>query len=290
MNKDIPKGDFRWAGRSWWYNFRHLPTRFVEADARRIQVDLSSRYAKLTKVWNPTMNSEWICRLYLAAKSIMASTLLINKMYFADRNNLRAVSPYLAYYSVFTLLKGLLYMDPGTPWKGGDILKTTHSKTITEACKFIGVFDQTIAAQIKTKVLRLKACRELLSYRMPTSGDQGFDTENDLVEVCQLFAELIQFYSEILANSIAKYAEAKSFIFEDAVAQPLYEVEIEGHIFIDFMDISRLISLSRNSPKPVNVWFLMKEGWVDDFFGSWCSEDDSGFNPDLGLDVLFDIP
>ncbi len=48
----------------------------------------------------------------------------------------------------------------------------------------------------------------------------------------------------------------------------------------------------RKYPLPTNIQHIMSEGHVEDFFGSWCAEeetDDDIFDPDENWYIIFDV-
>ena len=85
----------KFASRDWFYLFREIPLCFEEKSCESVASRLLQRYSRITKAWNIDQNSEWLCRLYLAAKMIMVATLQINAMHYSDDRNLRIVVPYL---------------------------------------------------------------------------------------------------------------------------------------------------------------------------------------------------
>lgn len=96
------------ANRDWSYDYESLPYVFSDNDCQRVADRLQQRYSALAKQWNPEINSEWTCRLYLAAKLVMSATLHVNSASYAESRNLRVVLPYLHYYSVFCHLQGMI--------------------------------------------------------------------------------------------------------------------------------------------------------------------------------------
>jgi hypothetical protein len=58
----------------------------------------------------------------------------------------------------------------------------------------------------------------------------------------------------------------------------------------------RLYYIQRKHPVPTNLLHMMSEGHVEDFFGSWCNNEnkrdqkDGDFNPDENWGIIFDVP
>ena len=280
------------AGRNWFYDFRELPQSCDERKFEKTSTKLSTRYSKITKAWDKDRNSEWICRIYLSAKMIMTATLQLNALAYGHDKNLRLISPYLAYYSFLSLLRGIVYTLPEVKWDDGQLVRISHSKAIELACAHIASFDKVLANSIKQKTIELKAARELISYRSPSSGDRNIPTFQDIETVATLLAELAQFNSEILEASIIKKADGKTFEFRGNYITDLSDVTIEGINFFDKEDLYRLNYLKRKYPLPPNILHIMTEGHVEDFFGAWIADEDTEdtFNPDEGWQLIFDIP
>jgi len=280
------------AGRNWYYDFREINVAFSEASCERVAASLLERYSKLTKAWSPELNSEWTCRLFMAAKLVMSSTLHVNAAHFAEDRNLRVVVPYLRYYSVLSLLRAVCYTLPEHEWKDGQLIQIPHGKAIDGALVHLRRFDKTVADSAETEMRELKAERELISYRAPSSGDDQVSEKNQFLSLCILLAEVAQFNSELFESSLLKHADSAHFRILSEYAEQIASVEIDGHYFGDREDAHRLGYLARKQPYPVNMQHFMKEGHVDDFFGSWVADEESEefFNPDKMQHIIFDIP
>lgn len=280
------------AGRNWYYDFREIDATFSEASCTKVADSLLERYSKLTKAWSPELNSEWICRLFMAAKLIMSSTLHVNAMYFAEDRNLRVVVPYLRYYSVLSLLRAVCYTLPEHEWKDGRLITILHSKAIDGALEHLRRFDKAVADSTEAEIRELKAERELISYRAPSSGDDQVSGKNQLLSLCTLLAEVAQFNSELFEFSLLKHADRANFRLLSEYAKRIASIEIDGHHFSDREDAYRLDFLARKQPYPVNLQSFMREGLVDDFFGAWVADRGANafFNPDEMQNIIFEIP
>lgn len=250
------------------------------------------RYSKITKDWNEEKNSEWLCRFFLGAKLVMAATLHVNALHYAESRNLRIVIPYLRYYSVFSLLRAVCYSLPEVEWKGGAIINIGHGNAIGAAITHLRRLDTKVASNIEKEISRLKAERELISYRAPSCGDEQTSEKNRFLRTCKLLAEVAQFNSELFEASMNKYAGNDIFPLKYDYLKKLTSVEINGHYFGDKEDAWQLDYLAQNHPRPANIVHLMSEGLVDNFFGAWASpsEDANMFNPDKQKSIIFDIP
>lgn len=281
----------KYANRNWWYKFQKLPELVREQDVQDRSQDLLQQYAVLTKAWNSDLNSEWVVRIFYAAKMVLASSIMAQSLRFAEAKNLRPVVSYLSYYTVMHSLRAILFTSPQAKWNDGEILQTTHSKTINIACDTIAYFDKELSQRVKNSTLHLKAFRELISYRAPSSGDNFEKPDFDVYEYCRLFLEIAQLQSELIEVSFKKHS-ATSFELNQDFTRHVYEIEIDGTYFLDNEDWHRIGYLARKHPSPTNILHMMSEGHVEDFFGSWRAQDEvlGSFNPDDNWSILFDVP
>jgi hypothetical protein len=107
--------------------------------------------------------------------------------------------------------------------------------------------------------MRLKAFRELISYRAPSSGDNIEKLDFDVFRHCRLYLEVAQLQSEVLETSIAKRVPA-SFELDEAFIHHVYEVEIDGILFHDNEDSYRIGYLARKHPASKNILHIMQKG------------------------------
>jgi hypothetical protein len=281
-------------GYDWFYEFRQIPNMIEHGKGNSAIGKLFSKSAELTKNWSIIENSKWICRNYLAMKMIFQATLNLNAAKFAEAKNLRAVIPYLKYYAILALSRGIAYTDV---FEGGEIdklLTLSHSKARSITKSALARFDSKIAKDYEQLFNKLKANREIISYRSPTSGDFLCKQLENMDHIYELLADIIQLNSEVLERSMNKNTNEIHHRFDYNICMPVIQHEIEEEYFFDNEDGWRLDYIKRKIKKPLNVLFLMTEGHVEDFFGSWCSGDDevmeTSFNPDLGWNLIFDIP
>lgn len=282
-----------YAGRSWSYEFRCIPATCDEGAVTKTCERLLQGVAPVTKDWDNEKNAEWISRIYFAAKMILSSSVMAQSLEFASAKNLRSVISYLDYYTVLNTLRAIILTNPHTAWENGALLATTHTKTINVAMAIVSQFDKSTAEKASRHITHLKAFRELISYRAPSSGDAFQKPDIDVIGFSRLCAEIAQMQSELIEVSILKNAKG-TFTLSDEAIQRICHVEIDGISFFDREDSYRMGYLQRKYPLPTNILHIMSEGHVEDFFGSWCSksenEDESLFNPDENWSILFDVP
>jgi hypothetical protein len=285
------------AGHNWWYEFVSIPRHFSENAVKRFSNRLTEQCAQQTKKWNSDLNSQWVCRDFLALKMILSSSVMAQSLEYAEEKNLRVVISYLEYYTVLNLLRAIVFTDPNTPWNSGKVIQQSHSTIINNSTGVLAKLDRQLANAIKEQTEYLKASRELISYNAPTSGDHLARLELPLktIDLCRLLAEIAQLQSEIFENSVSKHARA-GFTIKHEHFSLVCSKDIEGYSFDDHEDGYRLHYIQRKHPIPTNLLHMMSEGHVEDFFGSWCNNEekrqqqDGDFNPDQNWGIIFDVP
>ena len=284
-------GKMQYAGREWRYDFQKIPELFEETLVSRRAQKLMRQFAPLTKSWNADLNSEWTVRAYFSAKMVLAASVMAQSLRYAEERNLRAVTSYLSYYTVMHSLRAIAFTSPNVDWNNGEILMMTHSKTINVACDEIAQFNRKLSGSVKAAVLHLKAFRELISYRAPSSGDRFPKPDFDIYGYSRCFLEVAQLQSELLEALIDKNV-TETFELQDEVLSHVTDIDMEDVHFHDQEDWYRLGYLARKHPRPTNILHIMSEGHVEDFFGSWCAEeeDEGSFDPDENWQILFDVP
>lgn len=286
------------ANRDWWYEFRCIPQVFSEKTIEKYSLATLKLFSKFTKNWTDELNSEWLCRVFLAAKMVLSASLMLNSLEYAERKNLRISSTYLEYYAIQTVLRAALFTSPLTDWAEGGLIKLPHRTSINKACDILAKLDKDFAQRLKTYIFHLKAYRELVSYRAPSSGDSFSKAEFDLnlVTLCQLLSEIAQVQSELMESSLIKHAGGTQCIFLDEYIEQVCHTEIDGFSFWDKEDQYRLDYLRRKHPWPTNIMHIISEGHVEDFFGAWLPRDENEgeendtFDPDQNWRIIFDVP
>jgi len=292
--RKIVEGQFSFAGRKWWYEFHALSNFFKEEGIKKYVTHLSTTYSKLTKTWNDELNSEWIVRIFMALKMVLSSSIMLESLEYAKKKNLRIVITYLEYYSILMALRAVIFTSPFTEWKEGNLIKLEHVKIINIVSNILSGLDKGFAQEIKDDVFHFKAYREWISYRAPSSGDSITKTKmsEDVIDICRILVELAQLQSEVLETSLEKNIK-RNFLFKNEYIKQVCRAKIGGTIFWDNEDAYRMDYLRRKYPLPTNIYHMMSEGHVEDFFGSWCAKNKDGedvFNPDENWRIIFDVP
>jgi hypothetical protein len=197
-------------------------------------------------------------------------------------------------------MRACILTSPRERWKGGELVKLTHTKAINVSCDILGALcPLPYSEKIKSDIGLMKAHRELISYIAPSRGEEDMDllSESDLISLCTVFAEIAQLQSEILEASLQKKAPAGLKVtLKDEYLVQACTIKIDGLEYTDQEDGYRLGYLRRKHPLMSNVCQIISEGHSEDFFGSWtaredvCDKEEHSFNPDKDWRIIFDIP
>ena len=288
-------GSTKYAGRTWIYDYRALFDLCSEKDFQIWWQKKNKAILKLTTPWDDKKHTEWLLRNMLAAKMIMGSTLHLNSLDFAVETNLRVVESYLEYYSVLHAIRSLTLSMTSQNWQNEALLNQNHSAAVNIACDAVAELNKVEGQKFRQAIVRLKANRELISYRAPTSGNEWKQVDLDLTYICIIFCELAQLHSELLETAIEKkYASGMNFNLHINDFKVLYNPKIDGHVFPDSEELYRIEYLLRKHPMPTNICHILTEGHVDYFFDAWGAEDEGNnkqlFNADTNWQRIFDLP
>lgn len=115
--------------------------------------------------------------------------------------------------------------------------------------------------------------------------------ESYLIEKCALIVELSQFYSEKLECHLNKKNEFK-FELDFSLLQKGFQYEGKIINFFDDEDWYRIDYFKRKQQYPVNLYYTLREGMVDDFFGVWNNDNCAGdlFNECENIQIIFNMP
>lgn len=289
--RKLTDGKKHYAGRTWFYDYRHMQATFNEADVAAFAESASQHFARLAKCWSAELNTQWLARMYFAMKLVLSASVMAQSHEYAIRMNLRPVVSYLRYYTVLQSMRAVMLTSPTTAWLDGGILEATHSKTLNVASDVLRLIDKTWAREAKCQVEHLRAIRELISYRAPTGGEPNLGASCDALSLCAVNLEVAQMQSELLDFSLTRHCKE---VYE--VGPEILDVcaaDIAGVYFVDDDDYMRMGYFVRKHPHPANISHMMTEGHVDDFLGAWLprdEEDAAVFNPDDDPRIVFALP
>lgn len=276
------------------FHYSALAKYLNENDIENGKGKLNNNFSKITAVWDSSLNSEWVLRNYLAVKMILSSTVLLTSLEYGKQKNIRVTEPYLLYYSLLNVSRAVLFTSPIVEWKNGEIMQASHSKIINIVGDAIGQFNKESGEEIKSTLERAREYRELFSYRFPASGIKDFAVSFDeTVDLCSFLAEFAQMQSEVLEKKNFKKTTIETTLNKDILSLGfLYKGKTFS--FLDDEDWYRLDFMTRKQPFPVSLFFTLTEGMVEDFFGSWCSDEEDEdidlYNPDENWRLIFPMP
>lgn len=274
--------------KSWFYDYKFLRS-CDQSKVRKTYDGKRIAFLRLAEQWSDELNSEWISRCYLAIKMIMSATIQYNSSVFSEEKNIRVVVPYLNYYASLSMCRAVVLLSPDCKWGGGKLFAISHHDALVKACENLKSLDSGFAHSARSYLLELKEDREYISYKAPTSGDRNLVSDaSNIIDLLRAFAEIAQFYSEILQEVLDENLDCEYKFLDDNV----YDLaDVLGRF--DREDWYRADYMRRKSKRPYSLNILAKEGHVDDFFGSWCEGDghqEGNFDPDLDIRVIFSLP
>jgi plasmid maintenance system killer protein len=277
------------------FNYTILPTEIDHAILTRYCNDTRMRYASLTKNWSNELNTQWHLRMYLSVKYLLAATVMAASAEYTDEQKVLVAVPYLNYYAILNCCRAFLYTVPDLIWKGQSTIEATHNSILNSTSnnmrRLIPDFPNSY-----TKRLRMaQAQREIFSYRFPASGPAFFEnwspvTVQEAIHMCSLLAEVAQLNSECLSSSLNKNAPGPYLIVGGEGFELCSMYEGSDFDDVDYDDAYRSTKYAKHGSKPLCLYWTATEGLVEDFFGSWCAEENApeyAFNIDQHWRIIF---
>lgn len=277
------------------YEYRLINTVFTKKQLENHNNRLLEQFSIQTKKWDTELNTEWTARNYMSAKMLLAATLMLNSVTFANKRNLKVVEPYLLYYALFSCCRGFILTLPNTDWKDGSMFELSHQKIINITVDGVARFNIPYSKTLRKTLIRAKDYRELFSYKMPTSGISSLPKEvsvsiEEIITLCTLLAELAQFQSECLERSLNKNCSSQEYGYSDSALEKVIWYTTEDYAFVDDDDAYRISRIIKKLGCPTNIQMTISAGMVDDFFGAWFEDNNNdSFNPDLNTELIFDF-
>jgi hypothetical protein len=277
-----------------YFKYDYLENEFTSEEISKNLLSSEQLFANLIKEWNIDRNSEWVIRNYIAIKMILASSVMLSSVQYAQERNLKIVEPYLHYYSLLSCCRAVIYTSPLVEYQNGNIFQLTHKKTINIVGDIISKFNKDKGSDFKLDIDKAREYREIFSYKFPAKGvqDEHLSTMKTIY-ICSLLCEIAQFQSKILENTLYK-KEIKGSDLDWSTLTKGFQYESEHFTIIDDEDYQRLNYISRKQKSPLSLHLMMTEGLVEDFFGAWHSgnDDDSEecYNPNKNWQIIFPVP
>jgi hypothetical protein len=231
----------------------------------------------------PEAAEQWIARTYISVKYLLAASLMLSSAEFASARSLRIVEPYLLYYALFNSSRALLLMIPEQLWNDGGILDDpTHSKVQNVVYDYMRYLSGDVADRYREISGRALATREMFSYKFPAQGLRGSFASivpelGDVTALCQFVAEMAELHSECLQSSFRTLPDVELPNASEALRRFLqYEHKSLNIAVVDDEDWYRLWQFARHSNKPLSLHLTARPGLVEDFFGAWGPDEESG--------------
>ncbi|MEI7839825.1 MAG: hypothetical protein WCJ11_04905 [Methylococcaceae bacterium] len=283
------------AGKNWYYPFREINITFNEKRFKKRIVSISGQYSKITDFWNTEKNSEWTCRFFIAAKLIAVATSHINAWKIVESHGLHITASSLKYYATLSLLRAVCCTLPNHKWDKGKILQTSHEDASKWTVEYLQKFDAKLSKSIEKIIEELEHRNEFVSYEANSLEKVSADNDNFL-SVCRLLAEIAQFNSELLEESLF---ERNFYDKSEFTLLPKYLDEItfsknDVHASGNIQSQQQLRLIAKQYPEPKNLMGLMTKGYIDNYFAWWFQKDD--FNDhvlhkmDPKRQIIFNIP
>lgn len=272
------------------YDYRILTETFNDSQLQTYSRDVRHRFAIITKKFDDEANTEWLVRLYLSLKYILAASILASSAEHAEYENLKVVGPYLKYYTLFNCCRSFNLTSPDYDWRGQKSMKGSHNHVINSCTNALRKIDPSAENRWGALIRKARDHREMFSYAFPALGPNLLEDKDiplsTTVDVAQILAELAQFNSECLYSAVQKHCAGEYQIIDSADVWSIVQYEAGGEELIDKDDWYRIGQLAREKATPIPITLLASEGLVEDFFGAWRDEAEKGYDPDNHWRVL----
>lgn len=290
MDFDISK----YTGLESGFEYIVLQSFFSEEEIKAYCNKVRNRYLKILANYDERLNSEWVIRNYMSVKLVLSSTLMLTSLRYSEEKNLQIVEPYLIYYALHNCCRSLLFTIPDEKWNDGKLVRSTHNKSINVAVDTISAISPEVGLHIKNLLENARNYRELFSYRFPANGIRIKDREGveEYETYCRLMCEISQMHSEILHVILdVNITTDMELDFDEFV-----DFLNNEYTYIDDEDLYRLGYITRKIKRPLNLYWIITDGLIEDFFGAWYPNDDYEsdnidelelYNPDRKWNLLF---
>lgn len=280
------------------FNYKLLKSEFDDFELLTYRNKLLQKFSILTKNWTNELHSEWTARMFLAAKMICASTLLLNTLNYSKRKNIRLTEPYLLYYSIFNCCRTLTFTHPLQIWRNGELISDSHARVIKNTGSILDQINKDKSKDLLALIKITKDYRELFSYKYPADGLRNETIFRDvnlenITKKCRLLCEIAQFTSECFETSYEKHCSTNDYSLTEDNLEICLSYQGDNYSLTDDEDTYRISYIMRKVKRPYNIYFTMTEGMIDDFFGSWLASDEDdvdSFDPDERLINIFELP
>jgi len=236
------------------------------------------------------LNVEWLLRHFNASKKITISALFYTQTNYLLDHNIKNISFYSIYYSLFNALSSNILMFPQLSLT--QVQKVSHAKVFNHISNYLvkhGIYEEETINTLN----ELKLMREAYSYHLPLGGSFSRDGEklhfdklfsklsNTLIHVIQLtdlYSYLAHYaWEKKVGKALDQYDE-----FQFEVDQMFFSfIELHDHLgkycLIDDDDYYRQGYVLRKWPTPFPISWFITEKMCEDLECGWEDEDDTGY-------------
>ncbi len=282
-------------GNGSYYEFKIINQNLEKSKLIKNRDILTKHLKEINSNFNDEVFAEWIIRHYLAGKMVLSGTLLINSSEYSDDHNLQLVTPYLQYYTLLNLSRGLILTCPLNKWNEGEIIELSHSSIIKRTTSIFKKYNLKLGNKYEQIITRLKFNREVVSYKFPSSGDLKDSLDiSELEEISQYICDLIQFQSEINEMILGKNKLPNFTLKTNEILKKGYVYKFGTEEILDSEDAFRIAKHFRLIKNISNIALSLTEGLIDDYFGARTKKDNTyyskdSFNPDEDIRRIFDF-
>lgn len=282
------------------FSYEKIPDMFTKKEIGEYKQWVSKGFGKVcNKNMTIELNSEWVTRHYLAVKMILSATVMITSLEYAIEKNLMISVPYLSYYAILSCCRAIVFTLPSQKW-GRNLIEMKHAKILNTVGDCVRKLNVNYGNEISSLLFQYKDYRELFSYKFPASGVSlvsGFEY-NDTVQRCKTLCEIAQLNSQQVERYIEKHCfdnieEWGELNLEYLKCCFQYPLDDKASTIIDIEDAYRVGYINRKQPFPVDLYHTASQGMVEDYFGSWCSDENAlenkndKYNPDCDWNRIF---
>lgn len=227
------------------------------------------KYCEKIKKGNYNTQVEWAIRHYLSSKKIALSTIFFTQTEYLEEKNMRNISYYTLYYSLFNACLSCITLLPYFSFE--ETIKVSHSKVFTHIENHF--VNKKIFPEDLLKILnKLKLMRETYSYKLPLGGTSVFvvvpiqeveDMLNKVLKIANLLSYLSAKAWEKKGKNIKEEYNKYQSDIDEMFFMAIEEKDYLGkELLMDSDDYRRLAYFTKGIPMPVE-WFLENKIFED---------------------------
>lgn len=260
----------------------------LETYADRLYLAFCKQYKGATYI----TNIEWLLRHFHASKKMTLSALFFTQANELISGNMKNLTFYACYYSLFNALSSNLILHPHIGIN--DVRRISHKRVFTDIENYFikfGIYDHNLIDLLN----ELRLTRELYSYHLPLGGSVVREGEHlnvdvlftkleaklaPILQVSNLFSFLSHFAWEKKAGMVIDEYDH----YQETVDQLFFSfIEMEDHLgrhyVVDDDDYARQRYVLRKMKTPFPISWFITEKMCEDLECGWGQDDSvSGFD------------